>query len=86
MTRNAPLPKPEPKQRPKMFRSGITGALFVPKQLQTPERFFDVNLDNHIKAVWIEVYIEVIKTKTRNEARMIADEAIEDYLEKFDVI
>lgn len=51
---------------------------------QTPEdKFFDASTDTHLRCVWLQVYIEVVKTKTRNEARMIADEALEDYLSKF---
>ncbi len=85
MTRCAPQAKPKQKERPKnpYFRSGITGGLNVAK-MDTPEsKFFDMTLDRHLRKVWLEVYVEVIKTKPRNEARMIADEALEDYLEKF---
>lgn len=52
--------------------------------LQTPEDiFFDVDSDRHLRKVWLEAYLETIKIKSRSEAKMIADEALEDYLCKF---
>lgn len=65
----------------KFFRSGIHGGLNISKGLLTPE---EDSLDESVKDTWLKTYIEIRKTQPRNEARIVADEAVEDYLEKFD--
>jgi len=79
-------PAPAPKR---YFRSGIHGGLNVPKDYETPENMLIVDEPDEnyqTKNVWLKVYMDCIfNNKQRHEARMIADEALEDYLEKFNV-
>lgn len=54
------------------------------KHFKTPEDgYLNNSVDFHLSKIWLQVYVEMIKNKPRVEARMIADEALEDYMETF---